>query len=204
MHFSHFFDGKALGTGFEERRFATLWYTWYAQATTQVFNLFLFISVTYIFRYRLASLSCQPTRSARATHTHVSRSSVVSEQCTLGCLKAVGKRATCFAELHKIELKSHVARFIPPTVKPVFQQIRLLQVCHVRSLLQTACVPWKRNLENSFLNHFWSARRITYWGFYLLLWFQRLDILFIISNLSYVLFVCLCTLRLKNPDWENQ
>ena len=47
---SHFFDGKALGTGFEERRFATLWYTWYAQATTQVFNLFLFISVTYIFR----------------------------------------------------------------------------------------------------------------------------------------------------------
>ena len=204
MHFSHFFDRKALGTGFEERRFATLWYTWYAQATTQVFNLFLFISVTYIFRYRLASLSCQPTRSARATHTHVSRSSVVSEQCTLGCLKTVGKRATCFAELHKIELKSHVARFIPPTVKPVFQQIRPLQVCHVRSLLQTACVLWKRNLENSFLNHFWSARRITYWGFYLLLWFQRLDILFSISNLSYVLFVCLCTLRLKNPDWENQ
>ena len=34
--------------------------------------------------------------------------------------------------------------------------------------------------------------------------FQRLDILFSISNLSYVLFVCLCTLRLKNPDWENQ
>ena len=120
------------------------------------------------------------------------------------------KWATCFAELHKIELKSHVARFIYSQSLSFNKSGRCkLQLnsgthCHVRSLLQTACVLWKRNLENSFLNHFWSARRITYWGFYLLLWFQRLDILFSISNLSYVLFVCLCTLRLKNPDWENQ
>lgn len=89
-----FFDGNALGTGLEQRRFATLWYTWYAQATTQVFNLFLFISVTYF-----QVPSCQPKRSARATHTHVSRSSVVSVQCTLGCLKAVGKRATKMSNL---------------------------------------------------------------------------------------------------------
>ena len=90
----HFLDGKALGTGFEERRFATLWYTWYAQVTTQVFNLFLFISITYIFRYRLAN-----RLRARATYTHVPRSSVVSVQCTLGCLKAVGKRATKMSNL---------------------------------------------------------------------------------------------------------
>ena len=81
------------------------------------------------------------------------------------------KWATCFAELHKIELKSHVARFIYSQSLSFNKSGRCkLQLnsgthCHVRSLLQTACVLWKRNLENSFLNHFWSARRITYWGF---------------------------------------
>ena len=39
--------------------------------------------------------------------------------------------------------------------------------CHVRSLRQTTCVRSKRNFENSFLNHFWSARRVTNWCFYL-------------------------------------
>ena len=34
--------------------------------------------------------------------------------------------------------------------------------CHVQSLLWTACILSKRNLENSFLNHFLSARRATY------------------------------------------
>ena len=34
--------------------------------------------------------------------------------------------------------------------------------CHVRSLRQTTCVLSKRNFENSFLNHFWSAKRDTY------------------------------------------
>ena len=124
----HVFDGKALGTGFEERRFATLWYTWYAQATTQVFNLLLFISVRYIFRYRLAN-----RRGARGQYTLM----YLARQSSACSVRLVALRlwendqqkwATCFAELHKIELKSHVARFIPPGVKPVFQQIRLLQV----------------------------------------------------------------------------
>ena len=50
--------------------------------------------------------------------------------------------------------------------------------CHVRSLLQTACVLSKL-----------SARRDAYWCFYLLLQFWRLDILFNISNLPYDLFI---------------
>ena len=60
-----------------------------------------------------------------------------------------------------------------PQVNELFyiEQLNSGTHCQVRSLLQTACVLSKRNLENSFLNHFLSARRVTYWCFYILLWF---------------------------------
>ena len=52
-----------------------------------------------------------------------------------------------------------------PQVSELFyiEQLNSGTHCHVRSLLQTACVLSKRNLENSFSNHFLLA------SFYLLL-----------------------------------
>lgn len=54
-----------------------------------------------LFQSGIFSGTVLPTdeERARATHTHVSRSSVVSVKCTLGCLKAVGKRATKMSNL---------------------------------------------------------------------------------------------------------
>ena len=73
--------------------------------------------------------------------------------------------------------------------------------CHVRSLRQTTCVLSKRNFENSLLNHFWSARRVTNWCFYLSLKSIILTFRYFIQycKLPYDLSICLRTLGLKNP-----
>lgn len=69
---SHFFDGKALGRGFEERRFATLWYTWYAQEMRRLLRRYLICFC--LFQSRIFSGTVLPVclanrRGARGQHT---------------------------------------------------------------------------------------------------------------------------------------